>query len=169
MNKPWGGMARADLSEKEIEALEKTGCRLIYFGLESGSDRVLNEINKGIGSRQMSRFIRALHDHNIMPAPSLFVGTPGETEDDFEKTVQFISDHKDFFDIINLYPLRVTPGSDFSLTKTEPNSNTPIRLNRMISLCRDIGIKVCVGEQSAEYVLFKSVYPSHDHKNVAYG
>jgi len=169
MNKPWGGMARADLSVREIEALEKAGCRIIYFGLESGSDRILDEINKGIDSKQMSRFIRELYDHDIMPAPSLFVGAPGETENDFQKSIQFVLDHRDYLDMINLYPLRVTPASDFSLLKKESNSNTPIRLNRMISLCREIGIKVCVGEQSAEYVLFKSVYPSHDHKNVAYG
>ena len=169
MNKPWGGMARADLSAREIRALEKAGCRIIYFGLESGSDKILDEINKGIDSKQMSRFIRELYDHHIMPAPSLFVGAPGETENDFQKSIQFVLDHKDYLDMINLYPLRVTPASDFSLLKKESNSNTPIRLNRMISLCRDIGIKVCVGEQSAEYVLLKSVYPSHDHKNVAYG
>ena len=167
--KPWVGMARADLSIKEIEVLQRSGCKFIYFGLESGSDRVLSAINKGIDSRQMSRFIRELYDHDIMPAPSLFVGAPGETEDAFEKTVQFILDHKKLLDIINLYPLMITPGSDFSHMKKEPNRNTLIRLNKMIRVCKDIGIKVCVGEQSAEYVLFKSVYPSHDHKSVAYG
>ena len=167
--KPWVGMARADLSIKEIEVLQRAGCKFIYFGLESGSDRVLNEINKGISSRQMSRFIRALHDHDIMPAPSLFVGTPGETEDDFEKTVQFILDHKNLLDIVNLYPLMITPGSDFSIAKKETNSNALIRLNTLIRVCKDIGIKVCVGTQSAEYVLFKSVYPNHDHNHFAYG
>lgn len=159
--KPWIGMARADLSNKEIEALQRAGCRFIYFGLESGSDRILNVINKGIGSRQISDFIKALYDHNIMPVPSLFVGTPGETEDDFGKTVQFILSHKNYFDLINLYPLRMTPSSDFSLMKKESNSNTLIRLNKLISVCEDIGIKTCVGEQSAEYVLCKKVYPSH--------
>lgn len=167
--KPWAGMARADLSIKEIEALQRSGCKFIYFGLESGSDRVLREINKGIDSRQISRFIRELYDHGIMPAPSLFVGTPGETEDDFEKTVQFILDHKELLDIINLYPLMITPGSDFSLTKKEPNSNALIRFNTLIRVCKDIGIKVCVGTQSAEYVLFKRVYPNHDHNHIAYG
>ena len=166
--KPWAGMARADLSHKEIEVLQRSGCKFIYFGLESGSDRVLNEINKGIGSRQMSRFIRALHDHNIMPAPSLFVGAPGETEDDFEKTVRFILDHKKFLDIINLYLLMITPGSDFSLTKKKPNSNALIRLHTLIRVCKDIGIKVCVGTQSAEYALFKRVYPNHDYNHIGY-
>ncbi|MBW2354770.1 MAG: radical SAM protein [Deltaproteobacteria bacterium] len=167
--KPWVGMARADLSAKEIQALQKSGCKFIYFGLESGSDRVLSEINKGIDTRQMSHFIRELYDHGIMPAPSVFVGTPGETEDDFEKTVQFISDHKDFVEIINLYPLMITPGSDFSITKEEPNTKALIRLNTLIRVCRDIGIKTCVGAQCAEYLLFKRVYPNQDHNSTGYG
>lgn len=169
MNKPWGGMARADLSEKEINALEKAGCKIIYFGLESGSDRILSEINKGIDSKQMSRFIRKLYDHNIIPVPSLFVGAPSETEKDFQKSIQFISDHKYYLNIINLYSFRLTPASDYSLSNKESNRNTTIRLNQIISLCRDIGIKICVGEQCAEYVLFKSVYPSTDNKIISNG
>ena len=105
----------------------------------------------------MSRFIRALYDHQIMPAPSLFVGSPDETEDDFEKTVTFVLDHKNYLDIINLYPYMLSPASDFSLMKKEPHGNTMNRLKKMISVCVDAGLKVCVGEQSAEYVLFKTV------------
>jgi hypothetical protein len=160
-NKPWAGMARADLSDKEIVALQKAGCRMIYFGLESGSDRVLNAINKGISSKQMSNFIKKLYDNNIMPAPSLFVGTPGETEDNFENTIQFILDHKHYLDILNLYPFMVTPASDFSFMHKEPNTNALFRLMKLVKVCTDIGIKVCVGEQNAEYVLYNEVYPNH--------
>ena len=167
--KPWAGMARADLSNKEIKALRRSGCKFIYFGLESGSDRVLRDINKGIDTRQMSRLIRELCDNQIMPAPSLFVGAPGETEDDFKKTVQFILDHEEFLDVINLYPLMITPGSDFSLTREESEPSALTRLHTLIRVCRDVGIKVCVGTQSAEYVLFKRVYPNQGHKGVGYG
>ena len=160
LKKPWIGMARADLSNKEIEALQNAGCRLIYFGLESGSDRVLSEINKGIDSRQMSVFLRSLHEHDIKPAPSLVVGTPGETEDDFETTIQFIFDHKDYFDILNLHPFTISPASEYSLMNTEMNSNTLTRIIRLIKVCEDIDIKVCVGEQSAEYILYKNAFPS---------
>ncbi len=157
--KPWMGMARADLSIKEIELCQRSGCKFLYFGLESGSNRVLRNMDKGIDARQMSRFIRELFDHDILPAPSLIVGAPDETEEDFEKTVQFILDHKKYLSIINLYPLRMTPGSEYTLTKKESNTDTQRRLKKMIWVCEDAGIKVCIGEQSAEYVLFKSVYP----------
>ncbi len=158
--KPWMGMARADLSGKEIEICRKSGCKCVYFGLESGSSRVLNKINKGIDSKQMSRFIRELFDHNILPAPSLFVGAPDETEDDFQRTVQFILDHKKYLNVINLYPFRVTPGSEYTLTKKESSPDTPRRLKKTVQVCEDAGIKVCIGEQGAEYVLFKRIYPN---------
>ncbi len=160
---PWVGMARADLSVREITALKRSGCKFIYFGLESGSDRVLKKINKGIDSKQMSRFIRDLHNQDIMPAPSLIVGTPDETEDDFKKTVHFILDHRNQLDVINLYPFMITPGSDLSFTEKGPNDNALIRLGILIKVCKDVGIKVCVGTQNAEYTLFKRVYPDHDH------
>ena len=91
----------------------------------------------------------------------------GETEEDFRKTVRFILDHKDRLDVINLYPMTVTPGSDFSLTRERPESDTLIRLKFLINVCRNNGIKVCVGTQSAEYVLFKRVYPDDNHKGIA--
>jgi hypothetical protein len=162
-NKPWAGMARADLSVREIQALKRSGCRFVYFGLESGSDRVLREMKKGIDSAQMSRFVKALYDHGIMPAPSVFVGSPGETEKDFKKTTDFILDHADYLDVINAYPLMPSPASDFTRTGQGPHADTFFRLQELIRVCRDSGLKVCVGEQSAEYVLFKKVYPGGRH------
>jgi hypothetical protein len=157
--KPWAGMARADLTDQEIAALGTSGCRLIYFGLESGSDRVLKRINKGLTSIQMSDFIKKLYDNNIIPAPSLIVGIPGETEDDFEKTIQFVLDHKTYFNILNAYPFMVSPGSDFYFMKEKENMNSVLRLFRLTQVCKENGIKVCVGEQNAEYVLYKAAYP----------
>ncbi|UCE06962.1 MAG: radical SAM protein [bacterium] len=160
LDKPWVGMARADLSDKEIEGLQKSGCKLIYFGLESGSDSILKEINKGVSSECISNFIKKLYGNSITPAPSLFVGNPGETENDFEKTIKFILNHKNYIDILNVYPLMITPASDFSLMNKKPNGNILFRLSNLIKVCTEIGIKVCVGEQSAEYVFFKKIYSS---------
>jgi hypothetical protein len=159
VNIPWVGMSRADLSDAEIAALQNAGCRFLYFGLESGSDRVLDQINKGIDSKQMSHFIRTLSDHGLMPAPSLFVGAPGETEDDFAQTVQFIRDHQNYLDVINLYPFMQTPASDFFNLNKKTNHHAVTRLIELIRICEESGITVCVGEQSAEYILFKKVYP----------
>ncbi len=154
-NKPWCGMSRADLSRAEIEALRKAGCRSIFFGLESGSDRTLSAINKGITSKQMSDFIKTLHSSGIAPAPSLMIGIPDEKPSDFEKTIQFLIDHRRYFDVVNVYPFIATPASEFGSQEKQLDKNVPLRLFRFIQTCEDLGLKVCVGEQCMEYFAFK--------------
>ena len=156
-NKPWCGMSRADLSGKKIQALRRAGCRVIFFGLESGSDRTLRAMNKGITSKQMSDFIKRLHSCGILPAPSLIIGAPGERRVDFEKTIQFLMDHRRYFEVVNVYPFMATPASEFGFQKKQPEKNAPIRLFRFIQTCEDLGLKVIVGEQCIEYVLFKRI------------
>ncbi len=159
LGKPWGAMSRADLTEEEIAALRKAGCVVLYFGLESGSDRVLKEINKGVTSDEISVFIRNLSGADIMPAPSVFVGAPGERKEDFEQTVRFVTDHKDCFDTINLYPLSMTPSSHFTTTDRETHRDVLARLFYLMSICAQLGMKVCVGEQSGEYAVGRAAHP----------
>lgn len=154
-NKPWCGMSRAELSGKEIEALRKSGCAMIFFGMESGSDRTLASLNKGITSKQMSDFISALHSSGIMAAPSLMIGTPDENIDDFNKTIQFLMDHRRCFDVVNVYPFMATPASEFGSREKQIDRNTPAKLLKLIQECSDMGLKVCIGEQCMEYFSFR--------------
>jgi hypothetical protein len=48
-----------------------------------------------------------------------------------------------------------TPASEFSFQKRQPNKSVPMRLFEFIRTCEDLGLKVCLGEQSMEYFLFK--------------
>jgi hypothetical protein len=156
-NKPWCGESRADLSREKIEALRKAGCRLIFFGLESGSDRTLRVINKGITKKQMSDFIKRLHSSGILPVPSLIIGVPGERRADFENTIQFLVDHRRYLHVVNIYPFMASPASEFASQKKRYSPDTSIRLFQIIQTCGDLGLKVCVGEQCLEYFLFKRV------------
>jgi radical SAM superfamily enzyme YgiQ (UPF0313 family) len=161
VNKPWCGQSRADLSSKKIQALRKAGCKGIYFGLESGSDRTLNVMNKGITSKQMSDFIKKLHSNGILPAPSLIIGAPGEEKVDFEETIRFLVDHRCYIDVVNVYPFMATPGSEFGSKKKSSDKNASIRLFRFIHTCEDLGLKVVLGEQCIEYFLFNWVHKNH--------
>lgn len=150
----WCGQSRADLTAKQIEAMAKSGCRLIYFGLESGSDRTLRSMNKGITSGQMSEFIKQLSANGILPAPSVVIGAPGEEKADFQETIQFLNDHARFLEVVNAYPFMTTPGSDFSSRHEEPHRDVTFRLLQFIRACEDLGLKVCLGEQSIEHFLY---------------
>ncbi len=157
-NKPWCGASRADLSGEKMEALGRAGCRVIFFGLESGSDRTLRTMNKGITTKQMSDFIKGLDSCGILPAPSLVIGCPGESSLDFEKTIQFLADHRRYLEVVNVYPFRATPASEFSSQKKQPANNALLKLVQLVQWCEDLGMKVCVGEQCIEYFLFHRVY-----------
>lgn len=161
LRKPWGGMCRAELSDREIDALCRAGCRVLFFGLESGSDRTLRAMNKGITSKQMSDFIKRLHSCGILPAPSLIIGSPGEGRIDVEKTIQFLMDHRRYLDAVNVYPFMATPASEFSSQKKQPDKDVAVRLFRFIQTCEDLGLKVILGEQSFEYFLFKRICKGH--------
>lgn len=152
--KDWCGQSRADLTEEQIAALRKSGCKLIYFGLESGSDRMLQSVNKGITSQQMSDFMRRLHSYEIFPAPSVVIGAPGEERSDFEKTIQFLVDHRRYVEVVNAYPFMTTPASDFTSRGGQPNRDVTIRLFEFIRTCEDLGLKISLGEQSIEHFLY---------------
>lgn len=160
-HKPWCGQSRADLPGKKIQALWKAGCRGIFFGLESASDQTLRAMNKGITSKQMSDFIKRLHSCGIWPAPSLVIGSPGEGRADFEKTIRFLTDHRRYFGVVNVYPYMTTPASEFGSQRKEPDRDAPIRLFRLVRTCEDLGLKVILGEQSIEYFLFKRICAGH--------
>jgi len=157
LKKPWCGQSRADLSAREIHALARAGCRGIFFGLESGSDRALRAMNKGITSKQMSDFIKRLHSSGILLAPSLFIGGPGEARADFDQTIRFLVDHRRYIEFVNVYPFMATPGSEFSSKKRQADKNAPLRFFGFIQTCKDLGLKVVLGEQCIEYVLFKKI------------
>jgi hypothetical protein len=156
-NKPWGGQSRADLSEKKIQLLQKAGCKGIFFGLESGSERVLRAMNKGITSKQMSDFIKRLHSNGIFAAPSLVIGLPEEKGIDFNKTIRFLTDHRQYIDFVNVYPFMPTPASEFGYQNKVPEKNMPLKLFKFTQTCVDLGMKVIFGEQSIEYFLFKKI------------
>ena len=59
--------------------------------------------------------------------------------------------------MVNLYAFMATPASELGSKKKQPDKETPLRLFQLMKTCEDLGLKVCLGEQSFEYFLFKWV------------
>lgn len=91
---------RADngLSRADLRAAAASGMRRISFGLESGSQRMLNLMDKGASVEGNSRFIRDCHEAGISVRCTMFKGYPGETADDLERTARFLDDHLPYLD-----------------------------------------------------------------------
>jgi radical SAM superfamily enzyme YgiQ (UPF0313 family) len=99
------------LEENNIEALAAAGCETVWVGAESGSQKILDAMDKGTSVEQIYEATRLLRKHGIKPAFFLQLGYPGENKDDLARTEKMLFDlMPDDIGISVSYPL---PGTKF--------------------------------------------------------
>ena len=85
--------ARADgINERTIALLKKINTRNIFIGFESGDERCLAAVRKGVSLRIMKKAADLLNRHEIRITGSFILGLPGETPETLKKTTNFIKD-----------------------------------------------------------------------------
>ena len=86
--------ARADLllQEQYIRDLARAGCENAWMGAESGSQKILDAMDKGTTVRQIYDATRLLKKHGIHPSFFIQFGYLGETKDDIKKTIRMINE-----------------------------------------------------------------------------
>lgn len=91
----WSSFARASALDEELVALMKrAGCEFVDMGIESGSQTILDNMDKRLERKQSMAAIRMLNDHGIIGRGSFIVGYPGETEATFMETVDLINESR---------------------------------------------------------------------------
>jgi len=81
---------RVDNANLEMfKLLKRTGCYRVSFGIESGSQRILNSINKGVTLDQIRNAVKMAKQANIETAGFFMMAMPGETEEDLKATINF--------------------------------------------------------------------------------
>lgn len=85
--------SRADLlvQENYVEALARAGCENTWMGAESGSQDILDAMDKGTTIEQIHIATRLLKLHGIRPSFFIQFGYPGETKEDIRKTIRMIT------------------------------------------------------------------------------
>ena len=88
----WISEARLDdtIAKVDMVALRRSGASLLLFGLESGSQPVLDLMRKGIQLPTALRIIRRASEAGIPVQVFVMVGFPGETFDDWFRTIEFL-------------------------------------------------------------------------------
>src|SRR5437868_5919373 len=91
----WWGMARIDTMDKfkdeSLALIRMSGCKIIFFGAESGSDKVLHQLDKG-GTQtgeQILAFAERLKKFDIIPEYSFVLGTPAPTAEEVMEQIEF--------------------------------------------------------------------------------
>jgi anaerobic magnesium-protoporphyrin IX monomethyl ester cyclase len=91
----WWGMARIDTmdrySDASLATIREAGCRIIFFGAESGNDKVLAQLDKGgtQSGEQILRFAERLKKFDIIPEYSFVLGTPAPTAEAVMEQIEF--------------------------------------------------------------------------------
>ena len=110
---PFKSLNRVDLllRGKTIPALARAGAQIVWVGAESGSQKILDAMEKGTQVEQIYEATRQLHAHGVKVAFFLQFGYPGETREDIELTLKMVRDlMPDDIGISVSYPL---PGTKF--------------------------------------------------------
>ena len=86
--------ARADLllQENYIRDLARAGCENIWMGAESGSQKILDAMDKGTTVEQIYRSTKLIRKYGMKPSFFIQFGYLGETKDDIKKTIKMIND-----------------------------------------------------------------------------
>ncbi|MFM7052535.1 MAG: B12-binding domain-containing radical SAM protein [Planctomycetota bacterium] len=113
----WVGTVHVDLrrdnglSRAELRSAVVAGMRRISFGLESGSQRLLDMMDKGCSVERNSEFIRDASDAGLSVRCTMFKGFPGETAADLAMTARFLEEHVDRIDRVRFNEFSVLVGT----------------------------------------------------------
>jgi anaerobic magnesium-protoporphyrin IX monomethyl ester cyclase len=110
---PFKCLSRADLLIRpgEVAALRRAGAQTVWMGAESGSQKILDAMDKGTRVEQIREAARLLKAEGIRACFFLQFGYPGETRADIEQTLQLVRDgDPDDIGISVSYPM---PGTKF--------------------------------------------------------
>jgi radical SAM superfamily enzyme YgiQ (UPF0313 family) len=94
---PW------DIKESLVRDMAKAGCREVSLGFESGSERILSNMNKKFTVKEVFRTSKLLNRYGISQMGFLLFGGPGETKSSVEKSLTFA-------DSLPLDALKITVG-----------------------------------------------------------
>jgi anaerobic magnesium-protoporphyrin IX monomethyl ester cyclase len=109
---PFKSLNRVDLLLRpgEIDALKRAGCQIVWVGAESGSQKILDAMDKSTRTEQIYAASQSLHAAGLQVGFFLQFGYPGETLADIQATLQMVHDcEPDDIGISISYPLPGTP------------------------------------------------------------
>ena len=112
LNIQWSSYARADnLDMHLLRKMSRAGCEFLFFGIESGSDKILKAMNKGFTADQARDTLKKSYKTGIKNIVSFMVGYPHETEEDILATKRFIKANKKYIYGMRIYKFNLEFGS----------------------------------------------------------
>jgi radical SAM superfamily enzyme YgiQ (UPF0313 family) len=154
----WWGFAivRPEMTEAVHARMRDAGCMSLLYGIESGSQKVLDAMDKHATVETASRVLRDSARAGVSTYTPMIVGYPSETEADFDASIEFVKRNGEHIDTLGLslfsvfelkkYPekFNLPPSPHDRFWRTKDGGNTfPMRISRarrMIQAARSAGI-----------------------------
>jgi radical SAM superfamily enzyme YgiQ (UPF0313 family) len=107
----WGGQCTIDIGDdtETLSLLQRSGCRMLFIGLESIEQANLDAVRKGQRADSFHRRIKAIHDNGIRIAAFFIYGMDGDTTDTAARLSEFIIEQNIALPMLNI--LVPTPGT----------------------------------------------------------
>jgi anaerobic magnesium-protoporphyrin IX monomethyl ester cyclase len=113
-------ISRKEMNYDLLCKLKKSGCETLIYGIESFSDNVLKRMRKLFNREIAEKVLKDTRAAGIRTFINIIVGFPGETEDDFEETIQALSHNRKYINQIGAISVcLVNGGSDLNDRSTD--------------------------------------------------
>lgn len=97
------------LNEEILKLLKEAGCFRIWIGAESGSQKIIDAMDRRVDVNHVKKMIQDTNALGIETGTFIMVGYPGETEDDISETIQYLKDaNPTHYTITIAYPIKGT-------------------------------------------------------------
>ncbi|HAB51841.1 MAG TPA: hypothetical protein DCE80_06680 [Ignavibacteriales bacterium] len=87
---------RKEMDRGFFERMRRAGCTSVAYGIESGSQKVLDDMRKNIDINEVKRIIKDTWKAGIQANCFFLIGYPTETEEDFQMSLDFIRENSEF-------------------------------------------------------------------------
>lgn len=109
-----GHHGESGLSLRELKQARAGGMVRVTTGFESGSQRLLDRMAKGVNLGDTGRFLADAHAAGISVRMTMFTGFPGEEAVDLEDTAAFLERHEAFIERLPVYRFQIMTGTRFA-------------------------------------------------------
>jgi radical SAM superfamily enzyme YgiQ (UPF0313 family) len=122
---PYECLSRVDLVDQDIlRGMKQSGCFRIWYGAESGSQKVLDSMTKGTTVEQVRNAARITQELGMQAGFFILLGYPDETTADIRKTINLLKDVKpDVFGTSVAFPMKGTEFYKRVESRIIPNEN----------------------------------------------
>ena len=127
----WFAISRVNfITEEVVLWMRKAGCIQISFGIESGSPKIRDALNKKTSNDQIKNAFRITMQHGILARAYIIFGCPGETRETIQESIDLINEIKPL--VIIFHVLVLFPGTAlYAAFKNRFNMSDDIWLNQM--------------------------------------